>query len=75
MKTTTMTSVQMAASRLLDALIDGTTGTLDVTFQEPNLDALERLMTVLHEEARRRGVGVTIEERGENRLCLSLRHP
>ncbi len=75
MKTTTMTSEQLAASRLLDVLIEGQRVTLDVTFPEPNVEALERLMTVLHAEARRRGVGVTIAATGERGLCLSLHRP
>lgn len=75
MKTTTMTSVQAAASQLLDALMVGQEITLDVSFENVGAHALEQLMTALHEEARRRGVGVTVEERGESRLCLSLRRP
>ncbi len=75
MKTKTMTTMEEAASQLLDALIDGQRISLDVSFEAAAAGVPEQLMTALHEEARRRAVGVTIEATGENRLCLSLLRP
>ena len=74
MKTTTVMNVHTAATQLLDALTHGTKVTLDVPFADFASGTLDPLMSALHSEARRRGLGVMIEPIEENRLCLSLRH-
>ena len=75
MKTTRMTSVQEAAEKLLDALVEGKSVLLNLSFERSAGDVLEPLLGAIHEAARERGVGVTIDEKGEGELCLSLLRP
>ncbi len=75
MTTSTLTSVEEAAARLLDAVATGTDVELDVVFDVSHERELERLMDALHDEARRRKIGVTIEPKEGRRLCVSLHHP
>ncbi len=75
MKTKTVINLDAAVEQLLDALVNGKNITLDVGFDELNAGAIEQLMTALNEAARQRGIGVTIEPKEGNRLCLSLHRP
>ncbi len=75
MTTKTLTTIQEAAALLIDALTRGTTVTLDLAFEDGAERAMEQLMTAVDEEARRRGVGVTVEPKEGSRVCLSLHRP
>ena len=71
--TTQINTMQSAVSQVLDALEREHSLTM---FYPPNGPDIEPFLTALHEEARRRGMGVVIEPAEEGgRLCLSLRHP
>ena len=73
--TTPMSSVQEAASRVLDAVVDHGSIMLDVSFEECTQGAFDHLIEAINDEARRQAVGIVIDTREENRLCLSLHHP
>lgn len=75
MTTKTLTSIQEAAALLIDALTRGTNVTLDLAFEDGAERAMEQLMTAVDEEARRRGVGVTVAPKEGSRVCLSLHRP
>jgi hypothetical protein len=81
MTTKTMTSLEEAAGKLVDELERGTNVTLDVSLETIHeaeaamIGSLVKLMAAVHEEAVRRGVGVTLRPTGGNALCMSLRRP
>jgi hypothetical protein len=66
--TNTHSSLDRAAARLLDALIDGGDATVELS-----LPGVAQLLAALHDEARRRGWGVVIEPIKGEPPCLSLR--
>jgi len=75
MTTKTLTSLEEAATQLLDTLMNGKNVTLDLAFEDGAARAMEPLMAATDAEARRRGVGIVTEFKERNRLCLSLRRP
>jgi hypothetical protein len=81
MTTKTMSSLEEAAGKLIDELERGTNVTLDVSLntihdaEAAMIGSLVKLMAAVHEEAMRRGVGISLRPTEGNALCVSLRRP
>lgn len=74
MQTRTSLDLNTAVSQILDTLMQERRVTLDYSGTHAEQDGIAPILTLLHDQARHRGTGVSIEYQEGDQLCLSLRY-